>query len=198
MGPCHLHGKTGLPQTLTVVGITRRPRRQGDGETWFPHIFHSVLYAAAPHNAGMKITILERAQPSQTLPAGGLFLGGCSPPKPSRWGGLAAPTGRGMGKPGFPCFHSVAIYAGSVRPGLAQCKRKIRVLGKWNACAPGVTPYLKCEHVGAMLTVSRCASPDLPSHICNRTLPLASRKGRQGRALSGSYLNQFLTSVMTL
>ncbi len=43
-----------------------------------------------------------RAAPSHTLPWAGCFLGGLRPPTPCRWGGLAAPTGGGMGKPGFP------------------------------------------------------------------------------------------------
>jgi len=42
-----------------------------------------------------------RSPPRPSRLAGG-FPGGLRPPRPSRSGGLAVPTGRGMGKPGFP------------------------------------------------------------------------------------------------
>jgi len=50
-----------------TVGSGWRPHRQGDGETRFSRMFTSVIHAAGPHNAGMKI-----------------LLGGLRPPKPSR------------------------------------------------------------------------------------------------------------------
>ncbi len=68
----------------------RFDRLTAGGETRFPHMFTSVIHAAAPHNAGMKIIILGRAKPSQTLPAG-----------------------RGMGKPGFPMSQPLVGAAGA-------------------------------------------------------------------------------------
>ncbi|GEM_PF-1511034 len=77
-------GETGFPHFATAGGSGWRPHRQGDGETRFPHMFTSAVHAATPHNARMKICVLGRAMPSQTLP-----------------------SGRGMGKPGFPYVHII-------------------------------------------------------------------------------------------
>ncbi len=60
------------------AALPNPPAREGIGETWFPRIFTSGPIRRA-HNAGMKIIIPGRAQPSQTLPAGGLFPGRASP-----------------------------------------------------------------------------------------------------------------------
>ncbi len=109
----------------------------------FPGLY-SVVRAAAPHNARMKITLPGRAAPSQTLPTGGL----CSPQTPIRGAHIAAmtmgylwegrplpgppplgegtgrlPAGKGVGKPGFPVcspqarFHS-GRFSGAVAPQL--------------------------------------------------------------------------------
>jgi len=54
-------------------GNRASPTRQGGGATQVPRMFTSAVYAAAPHNTGMKICVLGRAVPSQTLPRAGYF-----------------------------------------------------------------------------------------------------------------------------
>ena len=65
-------------------------------------MFTSVIHAAAPHDTRMKMFVLGRAQPSQTLPPGrGLGKPGFPISQPVV-GAAGAPPGRGLGKPGFP------------------------------------------------------------------------------------------------
>ena len=100
--PIPLRAGCALPNPPRGRGLGARasgPRPLRYGETRFPHtprrglIFTLALHAAPPHNAAMKIR---------------LFLGGRSPPRPSRgWGhgetGFPHPLrGGGVGKPGFP------------------------------------------------------------------------------------------------
>ncbi len=62
-------GEPRVPHLPTAGGSDRRPLRQAVGEPRVPRMFTSVIHAAAPHNARMKIL---------------LFLGELRPPKPSR------------------------------------------------------------------------------------------------------------------
>ncbi len=72
-------GKPGFPISQPLVGAAGAPHREGDGETWFPHIFTSDGHA---HGA-------------QRRDDHGVSLGERRPPKPSPRGGL---PGRGQGR----------------------------------------------------------------------------------------------------
>ena|GEM_PF-1806653 len=89
-------GATGLPQAPACGGAGRPRHRLGEGQAGCPRPLPvraaspSVVHAAAPHNTRMKIFVLGRAEPSQTLP-----------------------SGRGLGKPGFPMSQPLLGAAGT-------------------------------------------------------------------------------------
>ena len=120
-------GKPGFPMSQPRLGAAGDPASRGMGKPGFPICSHQAPCAGRTTPA----CNCGRATPSLALPRWGrepgsspqggargnpvsppiffqvrmkilLFLGGLRPPKPSRWGGLAAPTGRGNGETRFP------------------------------------------------------------------------------------------------
>ncbi len=103
-----------IPYSWKGDALPNPPRREGEGETRFPHVPTAFLGGRRPPKPspqgggwGNPVSpcpnrILGRATPSQTLPAGrGMGKPGFPMSQPLV-GAAGAPTGRGLGTPRFP------------------------------------------------------------------------------------------------
>ena len=107
-------GKAGFPILQPLLGAASTPHRQGDGETWFPHMFTSGPMRMA-HNAAMNMGYLWEGRPLPGPPPLGEGTGllpsgrGCGetrfPHTPTAVGGAWRPSRQGRGEPRVPYFH---------------------------------------------------------------------------------------------
>ncbi len=124
-------GKPGFPtpvarEARAGCGLPNPPRREGDGETRFPHARcargASRLRPPEPSPEGGEWGNpvsprplrgrCEQAAASRTLPGGRVMGKPGFPISQPLLGAASTPTGRGMGKPGFPVFSPQSVLTG--------------------------------------------------------------------------------------